>query len=129
MTEPAPPPPGLFASLKHLLGTLLELAQVRLELALNEIEQQKLRLVDALIIAVASLVALSLGLVVLLAFIVSLFPEAQRSIVLGVMVLLLIGGAVLGLRAARERVRTAGRLLDATLAELTRDRARLDGGD
>lgn len=128
MTEPAPSL-GLFASLKRLLGTLLELAQVRLELALNELELQKLRLVDALIIAVASLVALGLGLIVLLAFIVSLFPEPHRPLVLGVMALLLVGGALLGLRAARERVRAAGRLFEATLDELRRDRARLDGGD
>ena len=128
MTEPAAPQ-GLFTSLKRLLGTLLELAQVRLELALNELELQKLRLVDALIIAVASLVALGLGLIVLLAFIVSLFPEPQRPLVLGVMALLLVGGSLLGLRAARERVRDAGRLFEATLDELRRDRARLDGSD
>jgi uncharacterized membrane protein YqjE len=40
-------------SLKRLLATLLELAHVRLQLVLNEVDQQKLRLFDALLIAAA----------------------------------------------------------------------------
>ena len=48
------PQQGLFASLKRLLATLLEIAQVRLGLVLNELDQQKLRLFDALLIAAAS---------------------------------------------------------------------------
>jgi uncharacterized membrane protein YqjE len=93
--------PGLMVSLKRLLSTLLELAHVRLQLVLNELDQQKLRLFDALLIAAASLVALALGLVLLIAFLVSLFPEPQRPIVLGVLMLLFIGASVGGLLAAR----------------------------
>jgi uncharacterized membrane protein YqjE len=92
---------GLMVSLKRLLATLLELAHVRLQLVLNELDQQKLRLFDALLIAAASLVALALGLVLLVAFLVSLFPEPQRPIVLGVLMLLFIGASAGGLLAAR----------------------------
>ena len=116
---------GLMVSLKRLLATLLELAHVRLQLVLNELDQQKLRLFDALLIAAASLVALALGLVLLVAFLVSLFPEPQRPIVLGVLMLLFIGASVGGLLAARAQLRAAGRSLEASLAELRRDAADL----
>jgi uncharacterized membrane protein YqjE len=125
----AAPARGLFASLRRLLATLLELAHVRLELLITELEQEKLRLFDALLIAAASLVALALGLVLLVAFLVALFPEQHRVVVLGVLVLLLIGGSAWGMVAARERMRATGRLLEASLAELRRDGAGLRGRD
>jgi uncharacterized membrane protein YqjE len=126
MNEPMPSQ-GLFASIKRLLATLLELVHVRLGLVLNELDQQKLRLFDALLIAAGSLVALSLGLVLLIAFVVSLFAEPHRPIVLGVLMLLFVGGSVWGLLAARAQIRAAGRSLEASLAELRRDAADLAG--
>jgi uncharacterized membrane protein YqjE len=119
------PPQGLLVSLKRLLSTLIEIAHVRLGLVLNELDQQKLRLFDALLIAAASLVALALGLVLLIAFIVSLFAEPHRPIVLGVLMLLFVGGSLWGLLAARGQLRAAGRSLEASLAELRRDAADL----
>jgi len=124
MNETAPPQ-GLLASLKRLLSTLLEIAHVRLGLALNELDQQKLRLFDALLIAAASLVALALGLVLLIAFVVSLFAEPHRPIVLGVLMGLFVGGSLWGLLTARAQLRAAGRSLEASLAELRRDAADL----
>ena len=121
------PQQGLFASLRRLLATLLEIAQVRLGLVLNELDQQKLRLFDALLIAAASLVALALGLVLLIAFVVSLFAEPHRPIVLGVLMLLFVGGSVWGLLSARSQLRAAGSSLEASLAELRRDAADLAG--
>ncbi|HYN61291.1 MAG TPA: phage holin family protein [Rubrivivax sp.] len=117
----AVPQQGLFASLKRLLATLLEIAHVRLELVLNELDQQKLQLFDALLIAAASLLALGLGLALLIAFVVSLFAEPHRPIVLGVLMVLFVGGSVWGLLAARARLRAGGRSLEASLAELRRD--------
>jgi uncharacterized membrane protein YqjE len=117
----AVPQQGLFASLKRLLATLLEIAHVRLELVLNELDQQKLNLFDALLIAAASLLALGLGLALLIAFVVSLFAEPHRPIVLGVLMVLFVGGSVWGLLVARARLRAGGRSLEASLAELRRD--------
>jgi uncharacterized membrane protein YqjE len=70
---------GLMVSLRRLLATLLELAHVRLQLVLNELDQQKLRLFDALLIAAASLVALALGLVLLVAFYVGAAAAAAAA--------------------------------------------------
>jgi uncharacterized membrane protein YqjE len=86
---------GLMVSLRRLLATLLELAHVRLQLVLNELDQQKLRLFDALLIAAASLVALALGLVLLVAFYVgaAAAAAAPAAAARG----LLVGAPVLGL--------------------------------
>jgi len=84
---------GLMVSLRRLLATLLELAHVRLQLVLNELDQQKLRLFDALLIAAASLVALALGLVLLVAFYVGAAAAAAAAAARGS----LVGAPVLGL--------------------------------
>ncbi len=84
---------GLMVSLRRLLATLLELAHVRLQLVLNELDQQKLRLFDPLLIAAASLVALALGLVLLVAFYVGAAAAAAAAAARGS----LVGAPVLGL--------------------------------
>lgn len=55
------PSQGPLVSPKGLPSTLIEIAHVRPGLVLNELVQQKLRLFDALLLAVASLAALALG--------------------------------------------------------------------
>jgi uncharacterized membrane protein YqjE len=120
---------GLFASLRRLLATSLELAQVRLELVLTELEQEKLRLFDALLLAAGALVAFGIGLVLLVAFVVLLFPEPQRVAVVGVLALLLFAGSAWALVAARRRLRAPGGLFEASRRELARDRADLAGGE
>ena len=73
MTAPGVASPGLLGSLRRLLGTALELAQVRFELLVTELEGQKLRLYDALMWAAVALVLLGLGLTLLVGFVVLLF--------------------------------------------------------
>ena len=51
---------GLLASLRQLLFTLLETAQVRLELLGTELEAEKRRVLDALVFAAVALVCLAL---------------------------------------------------------------------
>lgn len=63
----------------------------------------------------------------LIAFVVSLFAEPHRPIVLGVLMLLFVGGSVWGLLSARSQLRAAGSSLEASLAELRRDAADLAG--
>lgn len=120
---------GLFWSLRRLLATLLELAQVRLELLLTELEEEKLRLFDALLLAAGALVALGIGVVLLVGFVILLFPESQRVAVVGVLALLLFAGSAWALVAARRRLRTPGGLFEATRRELARDRADLAGNE
>ena len=88
------------------------IVQVRLELFGSELEQEKLRLYDAVVLAAVGLVLAILALVLAIAFVVLMFQEGYRLPAVGVLTLLLRGGGWWLLRRAREALRpaTAGRL-------------------
>ena len=117
---------GLFASLRQLLATAADIASVRLALLSNEIEQEKLRLFDALLWAGLALLALTVGILLLSAFVVVLFWEEHLLIALGSLAVLYLGGGVGLMYAARQRLRSNGGLFNTSVAELETDRAGLD---
>lgn len=124
MSDPSPSG-GLFASLRQMSATLLEIAQVRLELFGTELEQEKLRVLDALLLAGAGLVLLTVGTLLLCGFVLMLFAEGYRLAALGVLTVAFVAGGVLLMRAAGHRLRGPGGMFAATLAEIARDREAL----
>jgi len=128
MGEPAKSP-GLLASLRQLMDTVLETAQLRLALLSNEIEQEKLRLFDGLLWAGLALLLLGLGILLLCAFIVVLFWDSHRLLALGTLALLFLGAGTYLLARARARLQSQGGLFHSSAAELGRDRAGLDTGE
>lgn len=120
-TARSAPGAGLFQSLKRLASTGLELVQVRLELLASELEQEKLRIFDALAWAAIGLLLLGLGLLLAAALLVALTPEPWRPLTLAVLILGCLGGGVLLLNRARLRLASPGGLLAASRAELARD--------
>lgn len=124
MAHPAQPH-GLFASLQRLLGTVLDMAQVRLALLGTEVELEKQRLFDGLIWGAVGLLALDIGLVLLCGFVTLLFWDGYRLAAVGVMALLFLAFAALLMHEARQRLRHPSGMFDASLEELKRDRAAL----
>ena len=120
---------GLLASLRRVLATVLELAQVRMELLGTEIELEKRRLFDGLLWGVVALLALGVGLVLLCGFVTLLFWEGYRLAAVGVMALLFLVGAVLLMSKARQLLRSPTGMFENSVAELKRDRARLHAPD
>ena len=120
MTDPAQRS-GLFTSLRQLLTTVLELAQVRLALIGTELELEKRRLFDGLLWAALALLLLGVGLMLLCGFIVVLFWEDHRLTAIGVMALVLVGAGALLLRRARSCLSSAEGMFAASLAEIKRD--------
>ncbi len=116
---------GLFASLRQLLATALEIAQVRLDLLSTEIEFEKRRLFDGLLWAAVALLVLGVSLTLLCGFVVLLFWEGYRLAAVGVLALLFLVAGLLLMREARQRLRHAGGLLHASVTELKRDAAEL----
>lgn len=106
-----------------MLATVLELAQVRLELLVDDLEQEKQRILDALLWAGLAMLLIGVGLVLVAGFIVMLFAEGNRLAALGVLALSFIGGGALFLYFARQRLRRRGRMLSSTLGELAGDGA------
>ena len=116
---------GLFASLRRVLATLLEMAQVRLDLLGTEVELEKRRVFDGLLWGAVAILVLGVGIVLLCGFVILLFWEGYRLAAVGVMALLFLVGSVLLLREARQRLRNPTGMFNASLAEAERDRAEL----
>ena len=123
------PAAGLFGSLRQLLGTVLEIAQARLELLAVDYEREKLRVFDVLIRAVVALLCIGLGLLLLAALLVMLTPEPLRPWVLALLALASIGGGAWLLRQATQRLSASTGPLAATRDELVRDRNALNPPD
>lgn len=118
---------GLFNSVRRLLASALEMGQVRLELLGTEVELEKRRLFDGLLWGGIGLMALGVGLVLLCGFITLLFWEGYRLAALGMMTVLFLGAGVLLLRQARQQLRSPNGMFEASVSELKRDRAGLNG--
>ncbi len=116
---------GLFESLRQLLHTALELAQVRLELLVADLQLEKLRLVEVALRALLGLLLLGLGLLLLIGFLLMLLWDGYRLPALGVLTLLCLGGGALLLQAAKRRLREGDELFAATRSEFERDRVAL----
>ena len=116
---------GLFTSLRQLLATALEIAQVRLDLFLTEIEQEKLRLFDGLLWAGLAVMLMGVGVILLCGFMVVLLWDGYRLTTLGVLTLLFLGVGGFLMRAARNRLRNPVGTLGDTVDELRRDIAEL----
>ena len=111
---------GLFASLKRIAATLLASGRTRLELLANEIEEEKVRATQMLMMALGAMFCLGAGVLVLILFLAVLFWES-KVVVLGAscLVLLLLGLVfVAGFRHAAQR---PDRMFAASLAELEED--------
>ena len=95
------PAAGLFGSLKRLLGSVLEIAQARLDLLTVELEREKLRIFDAIVWAAVALLFIGLGLLLLAALLVMLAPEPMRPWLLALMALACLGGGRMAGEAGR----------------------------
>jgi len=117
--------PGLLGSLRNLLAHGLELAQVRLELFLTELEEEKHRLLKLLAFGAAALLLLIVGLVFLAIFITVWLWDKHRLLALGLCSLFFLGSGLIAFSAARGAARRDGKPLAATLDELAQDQATL----
>ena len=116
---------GLFASARQLLATGVETLRVRLELLSTEVEQEKLRLFDALLWAGLALLLLGMGLLFLCGLIVVLLWDQHRLLALGGLTTIFLGSCYWVLQIARTRLRAPGGLFASSVAELERDRSEL----
>lgn len=116
----APSEAGLFASLRQLLLTLAAIGRTRLALLANEAEEEKLRLVRMLVLALAALFLTGLSLVLLVAFATVALWD-QRVLVLGLAAALVLGATVVVVLQLKAAARRGAGLFRSSLAELDAD--------
>jgi uncharacterized membrane protein YqjE len=120
--------PGIFDSLRAVITDLTALLHTRIELASTEMEEEMERLKRMLVLAAISLFCFSVGLILLNIFIVVVFWDNHRLLVLGgLTALYLIVGLAVGL-VLRSKTATPQKFLAATISEFAKDRERLRSG-
>ena len=119
---------GLMGSVKRLTGSLIAILSTRLELLANELQEERLRLTQMLLLALIALFCLGTGLMLLNAFIVVLFWDDHRLLALGLLSLVyLVAGAAIAM-VVRAKAQAGSKLFAASLAELDKDRQALRSG-
>ena len=118
-------PIRLTESLKRLAGTMLFIAQTRLELLANELEEERLHFEQTLLYSGIALLFFGLSIMLLTVFVVVVFWDSQRLLVLGSLATLFFIAGLLVWNASRNLIRKKSKLFSASLAELSSDRDQL----
>jgi uncharacterized membrane protein YqjE len=116
---------GLLYSIRHLAQSLLGAAQTRLEILATEIEEERVRLEQMLLVALAAAFCLVMGIVLCVALVVAYFWDTHRLLAVGMLAAgFLAAGVVLGL-IVRDKAKTRPKPFAITRSELAKDRAML----
>ncbi|MGB4812733.1 MAG: phage holin family protein [Methylophilaceae bacterium] len=117
---------GLLASVKTLTGSLLAVAQTRLELLANEMEEDKLRMARILFFSLLAFFFICLGMMLITLLIIVVFWDTYRMLTIGLIVAVYLGiAAGLAVYAVREFKRKP-KIFSSSLAEFIKDRALLE---
>lgn len=114
------------ASVRGLAATLVELAQVRLELFSVEAQEEVLRVASLVAYGAIALVCLALGLGFLAMLITVALWDENRLLALGVFTAIFLGGGLFAALRARARVLSGSKLFSASIDELRQDREALE---
>ncbi len=121
MDDPQHASDGLLATGKRILRSVGDLVQSRLELLLLELKEERIRLLDALLLVAACGVCALMTLASLTFTLVVIFWE-HRGLVLAGLTLAYGAGAVASFWTLRNRLR-AWQSFAATLDQIKKDRA------
>ena len=113
---------GLGASLKRLGSSLIAVLHSRAELVSHELARERMQLTRMLLLGVAAFFFLALGAITATIFVIVLFWDSQRLVVIGFLAVLYLGiGAGIAGFAKREAGR-AKQPFSATVEQLRKDR-------
>jgi len=117
--------PGFLHSFKAASATLSSAFHTRVDLFVTELEEERERLKQTLILTLLVVFGLSLGFILLTIFLVAIFWDKGWIGAIGGLALLYLGvGAIAALKLRNSFVKRPG-LFPASLTELGKDRDRL----
>jgi uncharacterized membrane protein YqjE len=117
---------GLFRSLTNLVATIVALVQTRIELITTELQEEVQRAAELLLWAFVALLAAVLGLFFVGFTIIIVFWEGERLLAAILVTAGFLGFAAIAVGVLWAKFRSKPRPLDATRAELEKDRAALE---
>jgi len=115
---------GLFVSLKNLVATLLAIGKTRAELLVNELEEEKFRLMSLWAKAIGAAWLFALGTIMVVCCVALAFWE-QRVLVFGLAAGLFIGAGLMTFMSLRRQMAQPSKIFRGSLAELEADMAQL----
>jgi uncharacterized membrane protein YqjE len=116
-----PRPSGIFGSLKNAFAVFVASFHTRLELFVLELEEERERLKQTLVLTLLLFFGLSFGFILLNIFAVALFWQRGWVLAIGVLAATYLAVGVIAAFALRKKILTRPGLFPATLAELRKD--------
>jgi uncharacterized membrane protein YqjE len=114
--------PGFIESLKEAAALVSSMVHTRLDLFVAELEEERERLRQTLLLTLLMFFGISLGFILLTIFLVALFLAQGWLAALGVLTLLYLGVGIGAATKLRQNIRNRPKLFAATLEELGKDR-------
>ena len=122
---PADGSPGFFQRLKVVLAALSAAFHTRLELFVTELEEERERLKQTLVLILLGVVGFSFGLILLTIFLVAIFWERGWIMAIGGLAAVYLMIGIVALLKLRSAILSRPGLFPATLSELGKDCDRL----
>ena len=110
----------MFSALRNISSVLLASGKTRLELLGNELEEEKLRLVELFVAAQGMAFCFGVGTLIVIFFFTALFWENRLFVLGAAAILFLVSGGVFYARLKRA-IRRPHRVFSASIAELQED--------
>jgi uncharacterized membrane protein YqjE len=118
-------PPSFLHSLKTALAAVSSALHTRVELFVTELEEERERLKQTLLLTLLLFFCLSFGFILLTIFLVALFWEKGWIFAIGGLAALYLAVGIAAAVMLRKKILTRPSLFPASLAELGKDRDRL----
>lgn len=112
----------MWSTISRLFKTSVEMVGNRVELFLVELQEERLRLLDALLLLMAGIVCALMALIMVTFAIVVIFWDSYRLLVLTLFILIYTGAAVSAFGLLRSRQRR-WRAFAATLEQIKKDQS------
>jgi uncharacterized membrane protein YqjE len=116
-----PRAPGVLASLRNLAASAVGIARTRLDLLANELEEQRIRALELIVLGVVALLFGLVSTLAVTAWLVIALWDHYRLWTLGLLSVLYLGGFIAALLTLRAKAAERPKVFATSLAELRRD--------
>ena len=116
----------ILESIKGLGRTFVEILGNRVETLSLDLKEDRIRFVSLLLLGASAFFVLSLGIILVVFFLVLTFWTTNRLMVIGILTAMFLGGGLILLALLVQRVRNMPGPFEGTLSELYKDQDALD---